>query len=114
MSDRWLDGDGEKLGIECFNEDMGPKPSPKHSVERIDVNGNYCKENCVWATASEQMRNKRNNRKITAFGETLTMSEWGRKSGLHPMMIQKRLNRGWDPEKAVSLPSGTWLSLHKP
>jgi hypothetical protein len=39
--------------------DMGPKPSPKHSIDRIDVNGNYCKENCKWSTAAEQAMNRR-------------------------------------------------------
>lgn len=46
-----------------FVSDMGPKPSPKHSVERINNDGNYCKENCKWATAAEQARNKRKPQK---------------------------------------------------
>lgn len=42
-----------------FLSDMGPKPSSQHSIERINNDGNYCKENCVWATYKEQNRNKR-------------------------------------------------------
>jgi len=42
-----------------FFHDMGRKPTSKHSLERIDVNGNYCKENCKWATWIEQRHNQR-------------------------------------------------------
>lgn len=47
--------------LDLFLADMGPRPSPQHSVERIDVNGDYCPENCKWATPVEQGRNQRNN-----------------------------------------------------
>jgi hypothetical protein len=46
-------------GIAAFFLDMGPRPSLAHSIERRDVDGNYCKENCLWATAEMQRRNKR-------------------------------------------------------
>lgn len=45
-----------------FLADMGPKPSPEHSLDRIDVNGNYEPGNCRWATHAEQGRNKRSNK----------------------------------------------------
>ena len=49
----------------AFIIDMGPKPSSKHSIDRIDPDGNYCKDNCRWADHFEQQRNKRNSIKLS-------------------------------------------------
>jgi len=56
VCDEWIDS------FETFLKDMGSRPSNKHSIDRIDNDKNYCKENCRWVTRKEQCRNKRTNR----------------------------------------------------
>lgn len=54
VADRWRE---KPYGFQNFMEDMGPKPSPKYSLDRIDVNGDYCPENCRWADDNTQAVN---------------------------------------------------------
>lgn len=75
-----------------FYNDMGPRPSKKHSIDRIDNNGNYCKENCRWATQEEQNSNTRQNFYITHNGETKTLAQWERKTGISKTAIKYRIN----------------------
>lgn len=89
VCDRWK-------SYENFLEDMGRRPTPQHSLDRIDVNGNYTPENCRWADNFEQGRNKRNNRYITFRGETLCHADWARKAGVHPSTLHERLGRYGD------------------
>jgi len=80
--------------FQCFLRDMGRKPSPKHGIERIDVNGNYSPSNCKWATHQEQQVNKRNNAILTFNGEHLTKSQWSERIGIWPGTINRRLKKG--------------------
>lgn len=98
MCDRWLGS------FESFLEDMGRAPSALHSIERIDVDGNYEPGNCRWATKIEQMSNTRANRFIEFDGERHTQEEWGRITGLTGLIIYKRIKRGWSVEKALTTP----------
>lgn len=59
----------------AFFADMGAKPTPFHTLDRIDVNGPYTKENCRWATPLEQARNKRSHRMVTHNGEAMPLSQ---------------------------------------
>jgi hypothetical protein len=97
----------------AFRDDMGPKPSRKHSLDRMNNNGSYtcgkCEEcvargapaNCRWATWQEQARNKRNNVIVTAYGATLTAPEWQEEIGIPAGTIRDRVSRGLSGESAV-------------
>lgn len=79
---------------------MGRKPSPKHSIERIDVNGDYCKENCKWVTIKEQQNNRRNNVHFILNGERLTKSQVADELNLSYSFVANRIKRkGFDLEE---------------
>lgn len=76
------------------------------TIDRIDNDDGYRPENCRWATRREQENNKRNNRRITINGVTMTATQWEDKMGLRRNIVHNRLHRGWSPEKAVLTPVG--------
>ncbi len=78
------------------------------TIDRIRNGDGYHPDNCRWATAKEQARNKTNNRMITAFGETKCLAEWAEDSRCKVKVprIHKRLGCGWSPEEAISTPVG--------
>jgi hypothetical protein len=98
----------EWMVFENFYKDMGEPPSPLHSLDRKEVDGNYEPDNCRWATHTEQQNNKRNNRKLTFNGETLSMSEWSRKLNLSKLLIRDRIESGWTPDRTLTTPVRHW------
>ena len=104
VCNRWIHGDGARSAFECFIDDMGKRPSSRHSIERKDNDGPYDKENCVWATATEQANNRRSNRFITHDGCTRTLKEWAVYCGVSPAAISDRLRKGWNIDKALEIP----------
>jgi hypothetical protein len=97
---RWADS------FEAFVEDVGLRPSKAHTIERKDNDAGYFKENCRWATKSEQARNRRSNRLVTVDGVTKSLAEWCELTGVSQHDAGQRLNKlGWDEKSAVTVPA---------
>ena len=90
--------------FEQFFLDMGPKPAPNYTLDRIDPNKGYNKDNCRWATPKEQARNISTNRVLEYNGESKPMSAWAEEFGIHPRTLKNRLDSGWTVEKALTTP----------
>lgn len=85
-----------------FYEDMGERPKA-HSLDRINNNGDYCKDNCRWATSEDQANNKQVNKYIEIAGEIKTMAQWAKHANINQQTLRKRIMRGWSPEKAIGI-----------
>lgn len=84
----------------AFLEDMGPRPSADHSLDRIDNDGPYSPENRRWADRYEQARNRGNNRRVTFRGREMTVIEAAELSGTSINLVRSRIKRGWSIERA--------------
>jgi hypothetical protein len=75
------------------------------TLDRLDNDGPYCKENCKWSTRREQARNKGNNKLVTAFGKTQIVTDWAIEYGIPPRTLFNRLYRAnMAPEDALTSP----------
>ena len=107
ICDRW------RNSFENFLADMKLKPTPKHSIDRIDNDGDYCLENCRWSTKADQENNKSTNRLITIACVTLTIAQWTKEMGFGKTVIWDRLNSGWSEFAAVMTPVRSYKSAKK-
>jgi hypothetical protein len=89
---------------ENFITDMLQAWKPRLTLERDDVNGNYCPENCRWATSDEQANNRTTCRMLTMNGKAQSVSMWAREFGVNPQRIIARLHLGWSDEDAITKP----------
>lgn len=106
-NDRWASYGGRGItmcpeweNFERFLSDMGPRPEGT-SLDRIDNDGPYSKENCRWATAKQQQRNRRAVVKLVP-GKCI--AECAEETGLPYGTLQTRITRGWDVNRALTEP----------
>ncbi len=93
----------EWLDFENFYADMGEMPENK-TLDRKDNSGNYCKENCRWATHEEQMNNTRRNHFLTYNGKTQTLAQWAKELDINYCVITSRAYYNWSIEKILTTP----------
>lgn len=92
--------------FDAFTKYIGPRPSPKHSVDRYPNNdGNYEPGNVRWATNEEQMRNTRNTHFLELNGRRMCVLDWAAETGIGRTTINQRLKRGWSVEKTLTTSS---------
>jgi hypothetical protein len=96
VCDRWKD-------FWAFIDDMGERPTASHSIDRIDVNGNYEPSNCRWATSTQQNRNRRNNSLLEFNGETKCLAAWAEERGIKQTTLLRRLERGRTVAEALAV-----------
>lgn len=90
--------------FEQFLNDMGPAPTPKHTIDRINNDGNYEPENCRWATRNVQALNTSKNLFFEKNGLRMSITQWSKYLGGAPQLIRMRLTKGWTLEDALSTP----------
>ena len=108
---RWHDYGGRGVKVcpewhhfEAFYADMGDPPE-RTSLDRIDVDGDYCAANCRWATVAEQARNRRDNHVVEIAGERLCLVDWLVRLGVKRATYRTRIRRGWSDVDALTRPA---------
>ena len=88
--------------FETFLADIGKRPSSLHSIERKEGSKGYSADNCIWATAEEQANNRSTNVLLEHLGETLTIAQWAKRTGIKQATLAARIRRGWAVDQAIT------------
>ena len=97
--------------FEAFYRDMGPKPSPDHSIDRRENDKGYYKDNCHWVTQKEQNNNKDNNLIFTYQGKTQNLMQWSQELGFNYHNVKYRTHHGMRFDVAIQIDTLTRHSL---
>ena len=105
---KWYGGAGIRVcqrwqKFENFLADMGEAP-PGLSIDRRDTRGNYCFENCYWATDKQQADNRTDSIRLTYGGETLPLTEWAVRTDVAYGTLKSRVRLGWPVERILTTP----------
>lgn len=98
VCDRWRES------FQNFIDDMGPKPTAEHSLDRKNNDGPYDPGNCQWATRSQQQSNRCSVRFLEFNGERIPLAHWSKRTGISRSTLLQRINAGWTHERALTTP----------
>jgi hypothetical protein len=95
----WMDS------FQAFFDHVGPRPSKRHTIERVDNDKGYEPGNVIWALRHAQDRNQRTNIRLTFQGRTMILKDWAREFGLPNTTLWNRIfTLGWNVERALMTP----------
>ena len=98
VCDEWVNN------FEAFIRDVGPRPTAKHTLDRINSNGNYEPSNVRWATWTQQARNRSNNHMVEYQGRLMPLIEAAEAAGIPYVTVKSRVGSGWSAIDAVTRP----------
>lgn len=114
VSERWLNNGVMGRGFSNFFDDMGPRPSENHSLDRIDGDKGYFPENCRWSTRQTQSENRKTVKIYNVKGVSGNITQLCKHFGISKIMASNRIHQyGWSIEDAVSLPKQNRWSRRK-
>lgn len=99
VCDRWQPGN---LGFEHFVNDMGARPSKMYTLDRINNDGDYCPENCRWATITQQANNKQKSVIIYYAGKRVYLKKLCQILGLNYSRVAHQIQKGFDINTIIS------------